>query len=196
MSAASKCAPRTLGRSPKCAPSPAAAPVLAPSASCRTSASTAARRQSAAMSAPENRSAVGGAEVVRVGAEGAQACRRRARRGGCALPPTPALPRARTRALRELCHVDVVRPLHTRAPLAEHLLALHPRRQSHADDTLEAARTQTLTDAASAFYATLDPITLDALVCDNAPLMDILAPEQRCTLGMRPGNLAAQPQTS
>ena len=53
-----------------------------------------------------------------------------------------------------------------------------------------------LTDAASAFYATLDPITLDALVCDNAPLMDILAPEQRCTLGMRPGNLAAQPQTS
>lgn len=37
-----------------------------------------------------------------------------------------------------------------------------------------------LSDAADAFYATLDPITLDALVCDNAPLLSILQPETAC----------------
>lgn len=37
-----------------------------------------------------------------------------------------------------------------------------------------------LSDAAQAFYAALDDITLDALVCDNAALMDILQPV-RCT---------------
>lgn len=31
-----------------------------------------------------------------------------------------------------------------------------------------------LGDAAQAFYETLDPITLDALICDNLPLMQIL----------------------
>nr|WP_264187530.1 Rrf2 family transcriptional regulator [Salipiger thiooxidans] len=49
-----------------------------------------------------------------------------------------------------------------------------------------------LTDAASAFYATLDPISLDTLVCDNAPLMDILAPAGQCTGALRQQNLAAQ----
>ncbi|WP_171130783.1 MULTISPECIES: Rrf2 family transcriptional regulator [unclassified Ruegeria] len=33
-----------------------------------------------------------------------------------------------------------------------------------------------LQDAAQAFYASLDRITLDALVCDNAPLLKILQP--------------------
>lgn len=33
-----------------------------------------------------------------------------------------------------------------------------------------------LTDAAQAFYASLDEITLDALVCDNADLLKILQP--------------------
>lgn len=37
-----------------------------------------------------------------------------------------------------------------------------------------------LSDAANAFYATLDPITLDALICDNAPLMDILQAGGNC----------------
>lgn len=31
-----------------------------------------------------------------------------------------------------------------------------------------------LSDAANAFYETLDPITLDSLMCDNLPLMNIL----------------------
>lgn len=87
---------------------------------------------------------------------------------------------------------DVFRALEAPVPLAECF--------ADVDNTCpltDACRLRiALTDAASAFYATLDPITLDALVCDNAPLMDILAPEQRCTLGMRPVNLAAQPQTS
>lgn len=87
---------------------------------------------------------------------------------------------------------DVFRALEAPVPLAECF--------ADVDNTCpltDACRLRiALTDAANAFYATLDPITLDALVCDNAPLMDILAPERRCTLGMRPGNLAAQPQTS
>ena len=37
-----------------------------------------------------------------------------------------------------------------------------------------------LADAAHAFYATLDPITLDALICENAPLLDILQPSGSC----------------
>ncbi|MFZ5963334.1 RrF2 family transcriptional regulator [Thalassococcus sp. BH17M4-6] len=38
-----------------------------------------------------------------------------------------------------------------------------------------------LSRAAEAFYATLDPVTLDALVCDNTALLEILAPERACT---------------
>lgn len=37
-----------------------------------------------------------------------------------------------------------------------------------------------LAQAAQAFYATLDPITLEDLVCDNADLMTILAPSGTC----------------
>jgi Rrf2 family nitric oxide-sensitive transcriptional repressor len=38
-----------------------------------------------------------------------------------------------------------------------------------------------LTKAANAFYETLDPITLDQLVCDNGDLLDIIAPSVACT---------------
>lgn len=41
-----------------------------------------------------------------------------------------------------------------------------------------------LTKAANAFYETLDPITLDALVCDNPALINIMAPEG-CAQGTR-----------
>lgn len=37
-----------------------------------------------------------------------------------------------------------------------------------------------LSDAADAFYATLDPLTLDTLICDNLPLLDILTGNQGC----------------
>lgn len=37
-----------------------------------------------------------------------------------------------------------------------------------------------LADAANAFYETLDPITLDALVCDNVDLLSILKPGGAC----------------
>ncbi|SPF77961.1 HTH-type transcriptional repressor NsrR [Pseudoprimorskyibacter insulae] len=37
-----------------------------------------------------------------------------------------------------------------------------------------------LTDAANAFYATLDPITLDALICDNVGLLNLLGPDGSC----------------
>ncbi len=39
-----------------------------------------------------------------------------------------------------------------------------------------------LHDASNAFYETLDPITLDALVCDNVGLLEIMAPEIRCNV--------------
>ncbi|CUH79109.1 RrF2 family transcriptional regulator [Tropicibacter naphthalenivorans] len=39
---------------------------------------------------------------------------------------------------------------------------------------------EALTAAANAFYETLDPITLDTLVCDNAQLLNIIAPNARC----------------
>jgi Rrf2 family transcriptional regulator, nitric oxide-sensitive transcriptional repressor len=37
-----------------------------------------------------------------------------------------------------------------------------------------------LQDAAQAFYASLDEITLDALVCDNVDLLKILQPVVSC----------------
>ncbi|MDO6585681.1 Rrf2 family transcriptional regulator [Salipiger sp. 1_MG-2023] len=71
---------------------------------------------------------------------------------------------------------DVFRALEAPVPLAECF--------ADVDNTCpltDACRLRVaLTDAANAFYATLDPITLDALVCDNAPLIDILAPGTGC----------------
>ncbi len=71
---------------------------------------------------------------------------------------------------------DIFRALEAPVPLAECF--------ADVDNTcplVDACRLRTaLTDAANAFYATLDPITLDALVCNNAALMGILGPEGAC----------------
>ncbi|WGW04781.1 RrF2 family transcriptional regulator [Tropicibacter oceani] len=81
---------------------------------------------------------------------------------------------------------DIFRALEAPVPLAECF--------ADVDNTCpltEACRLRTaLTDAANAFYATLDPITLDALVCDNAPLMDILQPAGACRGAKRAHDLA------
>ena len=53
-----------------------------------------------------------------------------------------------------------------------------------------------LTHAASAFYRTLDPLTLDALVCGNVPLLDILGPGGACTRGTPLPELATPSQVS
>ena len=37
-----------------------------------------------------------------------------------------------------------------------------------------------IADAAEAFYARLDRVSLDALVCENTPLFDLLAPSSCC----------------
>ena len=79
---------------------------------------------------------------------------------------------------------DVFRALEQPVPLAECF--------ADVDNTCpltEACRLRTaLSDAANAFYATLDPITLDALVCDNPALMSIIGPEP-CSTGARVGAL-------
>ena len=71
---------------------------------------------------------------------------------------------------------DVFRVLEAPVPLAECF--------ADVDNTCpltEACRLRTaLTDAVEAFYQSLDPITLDALVCTNADLLDILNPERGC----------------
>lgn len=68
---------------------------------------------------------------------------------------------------------DIFRALEQPVPLAECF--------ADVDNTcplIDACRLRTaLTDAANAFYATLDPITLDALVCDNPALLSIIAPD-------------------
>ncbi|MCT4557771.1 MAG: Rrf2 family transcriptional regulator [Pelagimonas sp.] len=71
---------------------------------------------------------------------------------------------------------DIFRALEAPVPLAECF--------ADVDNTCpltDACRLRTaLTDAANAFYETLDPITLDALVCDNFELIDIMAPNRKC----------------
>lgn len=71
---------------------------------------------------------------------------------------------------------DVFRAIEAPVPLAECF--------ADADNTcplVSACRLRVaLSDAAEAFYATLDPITLDALVCGNAALLDILHPAVAC----------------
>ncbi|MCM2561535.1 Rrf2 family transcriptional regulator [Lutimaribacter sp. EGI FJ00015] len=71
---------------------------------------------------------------------------------------------------------DVFRQLEATVPLAECF--------ADVDNTcplVSACRLRlAIADAAEAFYAHLDAITLDALVCGNDPLLDILAPA-RCT---------------
>lgn len=71
---------------------------------------------------------------------------------------------------------DVFRALEAPVPLAECF--------ADVDNTCPLTRACRLRDAlaqaAQAFYATLDPITLEDLVCDNADLMTILAPKGPC----------------
>lgn len=82
---------------------------------------------------------------------------------------------------------DIFRALEAPVPLAECF--------ADVDNTCplkDACRLRTaLNDASDAFYATLDPITLDALVCDNTPLMDILARPVACTGARSESTLAS-----
>ena len=67
---------------------------------------------------------------------------------------------------------DVFRSLEANVPMAECF--------ADVDNTcplISACRLRlAIADAAEAFYARLDRMTLDDLVCDNAPLMNLLAP--------------------
>jgi Rrf2 family nitric oxide-sensitive transcriptional repressor len=85
---------------------------------------------------------------------------------------------------------DIFRALEAPVPLAECF--------ADVDNTCpltEACRLRlALSDAANAFYATLDPITLDALICDNAPLMDILQGGGNCRGAQRDTALATAGQ--
>ncbi|WP_439521193.1 RrF2 family transcriptional regulator [Marivita sp.] len=71
---------------------------------------------------------------------------------------------------------EVFRVLEAPVPLAECF--------ADVDNTCpltEACRLRTaLTDAVEAFYRSLDPITLEALLCDNLDLLDILNPKAAC----------------
>ena len=71
---------------------------------------------------------------------------------------------------------DVFRVLEAPVPLAECF--------ADVDNTCpltEACRLRAaLTDAVEAFYTSLDPITLDALICQNHDLMEILNPKAAC----------------
>ncbi|WP_050772401.1 RrF2 family transcriptional regulator [Sagittula stellata] len=81
------------------------------------------------------------------------------------------------RPASEIVIGDVFRHLEQPVPLAECF--------ADVDNTCpltEACRLRDLlTKAANSFYETLDPITLDALVCDNVPLLDIIAPQAKCS---------------
>ncbi len=82
-----------------------------------------------------------------------------------------------SRPASEIVIGDVFRHLEQPVPLAECF--------ADVDNTCpltEACRLRTLlSDAANAFYETLDPITLDSLVCDNGPLLEIISMPTRCT---------------
>lgn len=100
----------------------------------------------------------------------------RGRNGGLALG----------RPATEIAIGDIFRALEAPVPLAECF--------ADVDNTCplkDACRLRTaLNEASNAFYATLDPITLDSLVCDNVPLMDILAPPVSCQNHRKPPALA------
>lgn len=85
------------------------------------------------------------------------------------------------RPAEEIVIGDIFRALEQPVPLAECF--------ADVDNTCpltDACRLRNaLTRAANAFYETLDPITLDSLVCDNAALMNIISSE-----GCRAGRLA------
>lgn len=86
----------------------------------------------------------------------------RGRSGGIAL----------ARPMSEIVIGDVFRQLESNVPIAECF--------ADVDNTcplVSACRLRlAIADAAEAFYAHLDDITLDSLVCDNAALLDIFMP--------------------
>jgi Rrf2 family nitric oxide-sensitive transcriptional repressor len=81
------------------------------------------------------------------------------------------------RPASEIVIGDVFRALEAPVPLAECF--------ADVDNTCpltSACRLRTaLTDAANAFYASLDPLTLEAMICDNAALFEIIAPSRACS---------------
>lgn len=76
------------------------------------------------------------------------------------------------RSMSQIIIGDVFRVLEADAPLAECF--------ADVDNTcplIDACRLRhAIADAAEAFYARLDKVSLDALVCENAPLFDLLVP--------------------
>ncbi|WP_292289771.1 Rrf2 family transcriptional regulator [Marivita sp.] len=82
------------------------------------------------------------------------------------------------RPAEEITIGDVFRVLEAPVPVAECF--------ADVDNTCpltEACRLRTaLSDAVEAFYRSLDPITLDALICENHDLLQILNPELACSL--------------
>jgi len=85
------------------------------------------------------------------------------------------------RPATEIVIGDIFRHLEQPVPIAECF--------ADVDNTCpltEACRLRTLlSDAANAFYETLDPITLDSLVCDNGPLLEIISVPMQCTPNAR-----------
>lgn len=89
----------------------------------------------------------------------------RGRSGGIAL----------ARPMHEIVIGDVFRQLESNVPIAECFADVDNTCPLVAACRLRLA----IADAAEAFYAHLDDITLDALVCGNTALLDIFIPE-RC----------------
>ena len=77
------------------------------------------------------------------------------------------------RAPEKIVIGEVFRELEANVPLAECF--------ADVDNTcplVDACRLRlAIADAAEAFYHSLDGVTLDALVCDNVPLMELFSPE-------------------
>lgn len=76
------------------------------------------------------------------------------------------------RPAADICIGDVFRALEAPVPLAECFADVDNTCPLTAHCRLRVA----LRDAAESFYAHLDEITLDALLCDNDPLLSILSP--------------------
>lgn len=73
---------------------------------------------------------------------------------------------------------DVFRALEAPVPLAECFADV----DNTCPLTEHCRLREALAEAAAAFYATLDPISLDDLVCNNAALLNILTPEEGCSV--------------
>lgn len=93
------------------------------------------------------------------------------------------------RPATEIIIGDIFRALEAPVPIAECF--------GDVDNTCpltEACRLRTaLHDASNAFYETLDPLTLDALVCDNDRLLEIIAPGFKCNMSHSDDSIARAP---